>query len=508
MRRAVIAGLVFAAAAAAQAQAQTQVQTPAEGPVQAQTSPQWVTEPRDWSAALAEDARALHAIVIDSHPGVHDPANPEFRGRVDAGLAEALERAKTTTDAGGYWWAMRAFAASFQDGHLGVSLKPQGGLPARWPGFLTVYRGADQVVVERDEALGAATPPPGARLIDCDGTAAEALAAQRIGAFRGRWFLESQRASLGDWQFVNASNPWISEMRACRFEVEGALRVYALDWRPIAAAELAERRTRAARRFRPETGITLLEDGGVWISTPNFDGDPRGQNHAVLTALIERMKTDQAVLRAAPYVVLDLRGNSGGSSHWSTQMAEALWGEAWLIDHPEPPIESVDWRASADNLMTIQGYFDQLTAAGESAERIGWAREIVEGMTAARAAGQPYFRDRVAAPEPRPETPSAPQRVAGAVYVLTDPVCASACLDAVDLWKAAGAIQIGRETSADTVYMDVRTADLPSGLSRLTLPMKVWRGRARGNNEPHSPARVFDGDMSDDAALRAWVRGL
>lgn len=129
-------------------------------------------------------------------------------------------------------------------------------------------------------------------------------------------------------------------------------------------------------------------------------------------------------------------------------------------------------------------------------------------MTAARAAGEPYWRDMAGPPSPRAEGPPAPRLTAGPVYVLTDPVCASACLDAVDLWKAAGAIQIGRETSADTVYMDVRSTDLPSGLARLTLPMKVWRGRARGNNEPQRPIHVFDGDMSDEAALRAWVRSL
>ena len=491
---AVIAALAAAAAPPVRAEAQD-------------AAPEWLTVQRDWSATLAEDARALHAIVIDSHPGVHDALNPEFRGRVDAGLAKALERAKTTTDGGGYWWAMRAFAASFEDGHLGINLRPQGGLPARWPGFLTVYRGADQVVADRDEG-DVGTPPVGAKLIDCDGVAADELAARRIGEFRGRWFLESQRASLGDWMFVSASNPWISEMDACRFEAGGAVRTFGLNWRPVAAAELSERRTRAARRSMPETGLTRLDDGGVWISTPNFDGSPQGETHKALSALILKMAAEQDALRSAPYVVLDLRRNGGGSSHWSDQMATVLWGRTWLADHPEPPIESIDWRASDDNLATIQGYFDQWTAAGESAQRINWAREIVDGMTAARIAGEPYWRDMASPRPPRPEGPPESQLMAGPVYVLTDPVCASACLDAVDLWKAAGAIQIGRETSADTVYMDVRSTALPSGLASLTLPMKVWRGRARGNNEPHSPAHVFDGDMSDDAALRAWIRSL
>lgn len=478
------------------------------GPVRAQEAPpEWMATPRDWSATLAEDARALHAIVIDSHPGVHDALNPEFRARVDAGLAEALERARTTTDGGGYWWAMRAFAASFEDGHLGIGLKPQGGLPARWAGFMTRWRGADQVVAERDEA-DASTPPLGARLIDCDGVAAGDLAARRVGAFRGRWFLESQRASQGHWLFVNSANSWTEDLRECRFEIDGALRPYALNWRPIAQTDLTARAGRVGRRAVTTFGMARLDDGGFWISTPNFDGNPQGENHPKLTALIADMTAQQAALRAAPYVVLDLRGNGGGSSHWSRSMAQVLWGDDWLRDHALPPIESIDWRASDDNLAAIQGYFDEWTAAGESAQRIAWAREIIDGMTAARAAGQPYWRDMATPPPPRPEGPAATQRMAGPVYVLTDPVCASACLDAVDLWKVAGGVQIGRETSADTVYMDVRSTDLPSGLTRLTLPMKVWRGRARGNNEPHSPVHVFDGDMSDEAALRAWIRGL
>ena len=101
-----------------------------------------------------------------------------------------------------------------------------------------------------------------------------------------------------------------------------------------------------------------------------------------------------------------------------------------------------------------------------------------------------------------------PRLMAGPVYVLTDPVCSSACLDAVDLWKAAGAIQLGRETSADTVYMDVRGQALPSDLASLVIPMKVWRGRARGNNVPQRPAHIYDGAMGDQAALESWIRGL
>lgn len=465
-------------------------------------------QPRDWSATLVRDAAGLHDIMIDSHPGTHDPLNPAFRPRLDDGLAVALERAKTTTDAGGWWWALRAYVASFEDGHVGISItQPDYGFATRWPGFLTVYRGADQVVADRD-AADDATPPLGARLIDCDGVGAEALAEQRIGQFRGRWFLEAQRALYGDWLFLGASNPWIGEMRLCRFEADGAVRTYALNWRAT-PDDMNARRTRLAQRAWPGFGLKPLDDGGFWISTPSFDGDPASEVHAELTAMIANMTAKQEALRRAPYVVLDLRGNGGGSSHWSVEMARVLWGWDWIMAHPLPETEAVEWRASDDNLAEISAFLDQLRATNAQPELIAWAERAATGMKAARAAGQPYWRDADDEAQDAPPPPApAPQLMAGRVHVLTDSGCGSACLDAVDLWKAAGAIQVGRETSADTVYMEIREAALPSGLARIAVPMKVYRGRARGNNEPQRPAHLFDGDMTDEAALRAFIRGL
>ena len=463
-------------------------------------------QPRDWSATLVQDANGLHDLMVDSHPGAVDPLNPAFRPRLDQGLAVALDRARTTTDAGGWWWALRAYVASFEDGHVGINVTQPGfGFPTRWPGFLTVYR-ADQVVADRD-AGDAAAPPLGARLIDCDGVGAEALAEQRVGQFRGRWFLESQRAVFGDWVFLSAQNPWTGEMRQCRFDLDGATRTYDLTWRTV-PDDLGARRAQLSQSGAGAIGAQTLADGGVWVSASSFDGDPSSAAHARLTALISALQADQAALRAAPYVVLDLRGNGGGSSHWSELMAQILWGDDWMAAHVDQAAQFVEWRASDGNLAEMTGFRDRLRDAGEQPQLVAWADRAVAGMTAARAAGQPYWRDGDDTAEAASPAPDAPRLMAGRVFILTDASCASACLDAVDLWKMAGAVQVGRETSADTVYMDIRNPVLPSGLAQIALPMKVYRGRARGNNEPQRPTHLFDGDMADDAALQAWIAGL
>lgn len=475
-------------------------------------TPQPMDQPRDWSATLIQDATGLHDIMIDSHPGVHDPLNPEFRARLDQGLAAALERAKTTKDAGGWWWALRAYVASFQDGHVAINItQPDFGFKTRWPGFLTIYRGADQVVANRDDS-DADAPPLGAKLVDCDGVDGATLAEQRIGQFRGRWFLEAIRTRFGDWMFLSAENPWQTEMKACRFEVDGATKTYALDWRAT-PDDLSDRRTKLMSSAETDFALKHFDDGGFWISTPSFNGDPSSESHAELTALIADMKAKQDALRMAPYVVLDLRGNGGGSSHWSQLMAQVLWGDAWMAAHPEPAIEAVEWRASDGNIAEISAFLDKLRATNSQSDLIAWAEDAVNGMKAAQAAGQVYWRSANnekpadAAPPP-PPPPPAPQLMAGRVYVLTDSSCGSACLDAVDLWKTVGAVQVGRETSADTVYMEIRQPTLPSGLAQIAVPMKVYRGRARGNNEPQRPQYVIEGDMSDDTALLAAIRRL
>jgi hypothetical protein len=63
---------------------------------------------------------------------------------------------------------------------------------------------------------------------------------------------------------------------------------------------------------------------------------------------------------------------------------------------------------------------------------------------------------------------------------------------------------VGMDTSGDGLLMEVRDQDLPSGLSRVILPLKVYRGRARGALEAYRADVTYDG-VWDDLPVRAWV---
>lgn len=461
--------------------------------------------PVDWKARLEADVTAFHDAIMDSHPGPVDPLNPGFRPRAEAGLKQALQRAKAVDSQGGWWWALRAYQAAFDDGH--VQLWSRGDTLTfgnTWPGFLTAWRGKAQVVAAREE--GASLPPLGAQLIDCDGTAADALAAERVGTFRGRWFLESQRVTFGSLLFVNASNPYLKPLKTCRFKVHGAVKAFTLNWKPISDEALGTYRQQANPQADYRFGVREV-DGGWWISTPGFNGNTQSDDFKALTQLIAQMQSDQARLQAAPRVVLDLRGNGGGASRWSYEMARLLWGEDWLKAHEPKGADATEWRPSEANIAAIEAFLKDQRDNNGSPEAIAWAERAIAGMKGARAGGLTYWRDADDETAGRPAM-TATTPLKGRVFVLTDTTCGSACLDAVDLWKALGAVQVGRETSADTLYMELREQPLTTPGVFIAIPMKVYRGRPRGNNEPQRPAHAFEGDMSDDAALLTWIKGL
>jgi hypothetical protein len=74
--------------------------------------------------------------------------------------------------------------------------------------------------------------------------------------------------------------------------------------------------------------------------------------------------------------------------------------------------------------------------------------------------------------------------------------------------SALGATHVGQETSADTAYMEIREQRLPGDRVTAYVPVKVYRGRARGSNVPAVPTVRYTGDLRDTAQVEAFVGGL
>lgn len=462
------------------------------------------TADRDWAATLRLDATALHDSIAANHPGPVNPDDPGFGARNDAQLERALRRARTAKNFADYFYAMRQYVASFNDGHLEFGVFGNTPEDYRWPGFLTRYDadGVQRVFVAED--WGAV--PIGARFIGCDGKSADAVSGEIVGSILGRWTLLSQRRNFGFLTFTNTSNPYVMHPSRCTFEFEGKVHTAELDWHQIDHAKLFK--LVIAKREPRAVELRTLPDGTRWFSLPTFNGDPDSEAGRRLTTILKQLDSEGDIVREAPAIVFDLRGNGGGSSDWSYQIARRIWGQGNLAALPQGNV-SVMWRASPANLETIRSSYEQRGKnGGLSTETREWYEETIAGLDDAIKAGKTMWR---VPPDPSPTNSKDPlprYRPKAKIILVTDTSCMSACLDAVDLWRSLGAVHVGQETSADTLYMEVRQDNLPSKLGRITLPMKVYRGRSRGSNEPVRPHFEFPGDINDTEELAAWIKRL
>ena len=374
-----------------------------------------------------------------------------------------------------------------------------------WPGFLTrmTLDGRHLVAVRLDEP---AAPPLGARLVGCDSKTAEALAIERVARVQGRWNLRTQHFLRGPRLFVDYGDPFAPPPQACDFSADGETRSYRLAWRSISPADLTPHLTKAIGRFMAPIEMRSFGPRRYWISLGSFDSSPGSESSKKLSALLAEADRRKAELRGAELIVLDLRGNNGGSSHYSDRIARIIWGDAWVDAHALRS-NGVDWRPSEANI----AFFSKLAAdkraePNHDREQVAWIESMAAGMRGARARGQALWREP---PEPEAKRPEKARRASAArVVFITDSVCASACLDAADLWRAAGAVHVGHETGADSLYMDIRPQTLPAGYLRVTVPMKVYRDRPRGSNVPYTPHVAYPGELTDTGALETWILHL
>ncbi len=235
-------------------------------------------------------------------------------------------------------------------------------------------------------------------------------------------------------------------------------------------------------------GMAEHEGGLQWITLSSFAPDPDGM--AAYEELLAQLDAMGPRLTAANAIVLDLRGNKGGSSSWSEKIAQRLWGEdavAWARAQYFRETE-VWYLADEANMSHFGGLVPDLKKRGLT-DIADWADEKYKSMQAASAKGQRFYKepygqdlfDRSRPAEPRKLPP---------VYVITHGGCASACLDAVDLFTMFDNVKlIGAPTSADTNYLEIRRQQLPSGRGSVILPTKIWV------NRPRSPGEVYHPDI-------------
>lgn len=455
-------------------------------------------DPR-WIEVTRADLEAAYKLLRDNHPGgaseLHDVA---FQERLNSAHSLGLERARTVVSYQGYVAVLAGFATGMGDKHIWSRPTFVVNLP-RWAGIIPSKRGDVWIVSDTDDSRAALR---GAALISCDGENIEDLARKNLGGFRADWNVGAQQVQTAPWLLIDEGNPFIRRPTSCLFEQAGQRQTLKLDWMRIKRDSILPRLQAAIGAGAAGYGVRRV-DGGYWIALQSL-------KDARTAGVVKEVDDQKAALRVAPFVVLDLRGNGGGSSLVGRQIAISLLGSEaveTLLGPAASPACGGDgvWRASEGNIKNLAFllHSDAVHMPPE-AKAIGEAQLLK--MRVAHAHFRTFSGD-INCPEALegPAPPLQPNSLLRARFLLlTDSLCFSSCLLVVQDFLKLGAFHIGQTTDAATHFLEVREEYLPSGYSMFSTLQVVDPGGPYQIG-PFEPDLIYNGDIADTRALEAWV---
>jgi hypothetical protein len=457
-------------------------------------------DPR-WGPITFGDVEAAYRLLRDNHPGaaaeLHDLA---FQEKLRAAHELALKRASTVNSYPGYIAVLTSFAASMGDKHIWDRPTFVINTP-RWAGIIISKRGRSWTVSDVGEAQNALL---GASLTGCDGEGVDDLARKNLGESRADWSIGAQQTQAAPWLLVDESNPFIARPKICTFEHNGRRQTVTLDWTRIKREDLLPRLKKAIGAGEAGFGVRQVGQG-YWIALQSLSAP---QTMEVVKAVEER----KTALREAPFVVLDLRGNHGGSSLIGREIAASLLGSA-AVDARLGPAMQPDcggsdgaWRASEDNIHDLEYLRTAPFVLQGGPEQQKLIDDNLRDTRAARAQGK-EFSAAIVCPAAPPESTMAthpPSLMKGRVILLTDNICFSSCLAVTGDFLTLGAFHVGQTTDAATHFVDVREEYLPSGYSMFST-LQSLDPNSPAQVGPFEPALPYDGDIADTNALEKWV---
>ena len=486
------------------------------------------SDPRPWSEYAQSDIAVIEKTLQENHPGALDTESRLFRLWIKNSKKQLSEKLTHVTDEHSYRLLLSWYVKGFNDAHLSLKFPSPEILHQtfEWPGFLMTYDPTRKTFL-LDKDLDYLWPANGHRsryrnVIDIDGLPPQAwieanLIPYKFGPISG---LQSAYIKAAPWALAYDNNPFVKKPTKltveaviscrCLLGSEHTRKTVELNWKPISPKEI-EAKISNLRGFGKDNRARIVffnktaktnHPHDIYVKIPCFSGETAAVtdslNHVaeqIKRYVAQRRKQDRDLPclgnQNSPTVniIFDLRGNGGGSSSFGTKLLESLYGKP----HAEQEIfnatskEVVWWRATPANIAWLK---DNPYVAHASPEAKKWLADMAQNLQKTLDTKEPFFKERC--DQIRTCLYACPNAKAK-ISIIIDASCASAALDFIDEAKACGkddVILIGQPTSADSVYMELCGATLPSATGnslQLFYPMKVYRNRARGHNQPYTP---------------------
>ena len=454
--------------------------------INAAQEPTLPTTPEQWRSITERDINAAYSITAQNHPGMFDSNNPTFPDLLKQAKAEALALSSQASGPQAHVASIARFSTVLQDGHAGAFSSVD--RPARrWPGFRAVWRG-DALKVYYSETNNISK---GDLVSQCDGQSTDTLMRERIFKFHGEVVQPGHWWQQGWRLLIDEGNPFLTPLKECEFvKANGDTYTHVLNWsvRPKSASKHLEN---AYNGDELPIDLTWPEKNIGWIAMPSFSSTDK--QTTAYNKVFEKIQQQRSKLLTAKAVVLDLRHNQGGSSYWSSQIAKGLWGQKVVEQKANNTSQNTQvwWRASKDNTDYVESLLDVVK---DQSEVLKTFKTVAAGMALSLKNDAPFYVEQETNTLNNiPHTPLVSD-FKTKVFVIVPPQCASACLDALDKFKLfENTTLFGAPSSADSMYMEVRLAELPSGLGKVIVPNKVYVNRARGAGDFYKPDVAYNG---------------
>ncbi|MFC3051523.1 S41 family peptidase [Kordiimonas pumila] len=454
-----------------------------------------------WQELYKLDVSHFSEIVKENYIYAVYTADENWNSLYRSAVDQAYLDASLVKDLNSYQAVMRRLIAQFEDAHLSVTFLAHSN-SARWPGFLVRYQGGRYIVVKSSRT----DIPEGSEIVSCDNRSINDWVDQLARFWGGPQGLDTTRAHIGPEVFIDRDSPFYERPKVCKTGDS----VVELHWRDVVVTkkgkfptDLDELEAQYPHYSDHHTGLSSFGENGAWVRMARMYVENEDQAeawHKIIDAA--------SGLRDKDFVVIDVRGNSGGTYNWFMAFLRSFYGDDYIDYYARARlvIENV--------LLAPEGAKGSGMEAPPETSNIKMPvdppmADIMEKPTVETletGARLIRLRKPIDSMPPLPdEKPISP--VSARVYVLTDYGCASACLSFLDeIMRIPGVIQIGGES-----HIDRRSAGWPSkyhlasGLAYVNMGRLVRVGRARGENAVWRPHYRFSGNLGDTEAVKKWI---
>ena len=458
----------------------------------------------DLCRQLPIDLRFVHELMADSNSNYN--GNAEQKIESDAAYSAIV--AKSCSSNLDYVRAIKRYLASYHDPHvnslwakpdqihetlieISTGIKPPPIIfRLQWTAtgvFLQRYTDRYFVKALDPNLLGITkTLQVGDELKSCDGENPEQILRDKIIPYVSVSAEEAARYRLAPYIFAGWDHDAGTTLK-CDFERHGLIVEAEMTWQKV-PEDYVPKTFQASPNIIYEIEKTNY---GHWIKLKSLAGYDKAT-----IAQLQRFTKDALSLRRDKTIVMDLRGNSGGTSSWGTDWIHNLFG--YEVNWDDKVKESV--YISKGNIEHYERFFQHMNKSGGIDS--DYARALWKDQLDALKGPLGTFAQL--SDPPSAKKPAGHAGFKGQVIVLTDyNVFSSGETFLEQLRMMPRVKQAGIATNASTFYSDIRFAITPGGLP-FDFPTKKDSGDPLGRKSgqaltPNWPLR-YDIDLELNGA--------